>query len=75
MEQEEEDSVAAGHAGGRTGGHRSDRWHRHPRHDHRHPCLRGEEGEFGHRNSLEPFFLGMCIDDPQKPLTCTATNS
>ena len=45
VEQEEEDPVAAGHAGGRPRGHRPHRRHRHPRHDPRDPRLRGEEGE------------------------------
>lgn len=45
LEQEEEDPVAARHAGRGACGHRPHRRHRHPRHDHRHPRLRGQKGE------------------------------
>ena len=45
MEPEEEDPVAAGHAGGSAGGHRPHRRHRRARHGHRHPGVCGQEGE------------------------------
>lgn len=45
MEQKKEDSVATWNIGRRSSGNRPHRWHRHPRHDHWHPCVCGEEGE------------------------------
>lgn len=45
LEQEEKDPLAARHAGGSARGHRPDCRHRRARHDHRHPGLRGQEGE------------------------------
>lgn len=45
MEQKEKDPLAAGHAGGSARRHRPHSGHRRARHDHRHPGLRGQEGE------------------------------
>ena len=45
LEQEEEDSVAAGHPDRSAGRHHPHRRHRRPRHGHRHPCLRRPQGE------------------------------
>lgn len=44
MEPEEEDPVAVGHAGRSARRHRTDRRHCHPRYDHRHSGVRGQEG-------------------------------
>lgn len=45
MEQEEKDSVATGNACGCPCWHRTHRRYSYSRHDYRHPCICGEEGE------------------------------